>query len=450
MTFDRILGLFRLGKNAEDPEAAMGSIHSAVSFRGTNIIILVFAIIIASVGLNTNSAAVIIGAMLISPLMGPIVGVGAGLGIMDLDLVRRGLKNLGFAVLASLLTSAAYFLVSPLEEAHSEILARTSPTIWDVLIAVSGGFAGIVATASRQKGNVVPGVAIATALMPPLCTAGYGLAHQNWPFFFGAFYLFLINSVFISIAALFTVRWLGYPTKTLMDKGVEQRVKRLVGIVVILTVVPSVWLAYRLVGENVFQRRVADFVAHETSLNGNYLAVHEVDAKRRKIKLTYVGAGVDSTDVERMRGRLPVHGLDGTTLEIRAGLSLAELDKEVHRHEDERAHLLEERAALRSQLDRMADSLRAVRADMASLLAEARAEHPLLLQMAFSDPAVSPWGDPPARLVVARFVQQPDTAERGRLVRWLRVRLRNEPLEVLIEAPDQGPSGSSSRKRPRK
>ncbi|MDE7150718.1 MAG: TIGR00341 family protein, partial [Candidatus Amulumruptor sp.] len=176
------------------------SIRDGVSFKGTNIVILILAILIASLGLNTNSTAVIIGAMLISPLMGPIIGSGLGVGVHDFDLIKRSLRNLAMAAGFSVIASTVYFLISPVNEQHSELLARTSPTIYDVLIAFVGGFAGILAIASRNKGNVLPGVAIATALMPPLCTAGYGLATWQLHYFFGAFYLFIINSIYIAFA----------------------------------------------------------------------------------------------------------------------------------------------------------------------------------------------------------------------------------------------------------
>ncbi|MBK9194675.1 MAG: DUF389 domain-containing protein [Flavobacteriales bacterium] len=228
--------------------------------------------------------------MLISPLMGPIVGVGAGLGVMDLALVRRSLNNVGFAVLASLATSTLYFLISPLTDSYSEILARTSPFVGWVLIALCGGFAGIIATTSKDRGNVVPGVAIATALMPPLCTAGYGLANLNWPFFFGALYLFIINSVFISLAALFTVRWLGYPMKR-MEGPIARQVKRVTGMIVLLTVIPSVYLAYRLVVQNGFEHAAARYIEYDSVVPNNYLADHSVDAKRRTVSLPTSGMG---------------------------------------------------------------------------------------------------------------------------------------------------------------
>ncbi|MBP3589447.1 MAG: TIGR00341 family protein, partial [Muribaculaceae bacterium] len=188
---------FSLSGYLVSQQEAEASIREGVSFRGTNMLILILAIFIASLGLNTNSTAVIIGAMLISPLMGPIIGIGLGIGIQDFDLVRRSLRNLTMAAGFSVIASTIYFMISPVGQNHSELLARTSPTIYDVLIGFIGGGAGIFAIGSRSKGNVIPGVAIATALMPPLCTAGYGLATWQLNYFFGAFYLFLINSIYI-------------------------------------------------------------------------------------------------------------------------------------------------------------------------------------------------------------------------------------------------------------
>ena len=182
----------------EDEMETIDYISKNVEFKGANLWILIFAILVASVGLNVNSTAVIIGAMLISPLMGPIMGVGLAAGINDFELLKKSLKNLGIAIAISIITSTIYFSFTPLNDAQSELLARTEPSIWDVLIALFGGLAGIVAGSRKEKSNAIPGVAIATALMPPLCTAGYGLATGNVYYFFGAFYLFFINSVFSS------------------------------------------------------------------------------------------------------------------------------------------------------------------------------------------------------------------------------------------------------------
>jgi uncharacterized hydrophobic protein (TIGR00271 family) len=197
-------------------------IRNDVEMRGTNLWVLMFAIFIASIGLNVNSIAVIIGAMLISPLMGPIMGIGFGVGTFDLKLVRAGLINFGIASLIALAASAAYFAITPLRVAHSELLARTSPTMWDVLVALFGGLAGIVAVTRRRRSNVVPGVAIATALMPPLCAAGYGLASGTLSYFFGAFYLFTINCVFIAASAALVTRALRVHPRESVDPALDR------------------------------------------------------------------------------------------------------------------------------------------------------------------------------------------------------------------------------------
>ena len=207
---DKLLDYFDISSFLIPQADAEQTIREGVSFRGVNLLVLIFAIFIASLGLNVNSTAVIIGAMLISPLMGPIIGIGLAVGIHDFELMRRSFRNLFMATAFSIATSCLYFLISPVNEGHSELLARTSPTIYDVLIGFFGGAAGIIAIGSRVKGNVIPGVAIATALMPPLCTVGYGLATWQVSYFLGALYLFFINSVFIACATTLGVKLMRY------------------------------------------------------------------------------------------------------------------------------------------------------------------------------------------------------------------------------------------------
>src|SRR6476660_501324 len=207
---NKILNFINLHKGEESREKVLENVVSNISFRGSNLWILACAIVVASVGLNVNSTAVIIGAMLISPLMGPIVGAGFALGIFDFALLRKSLKNLLIATVVSLTVSTIYFYLSPFKETQTELLARTSPNIYDILIAFFGGLVGVIAITRVEKGNPIPGVAIATALMPPLCTAGYGLAIFNLKFFFGALYLYAINCVFICIATFIIVKYLKY------------------------------------------------------------------------------------------------------------------------------------------------------------------------------------------------------------------------------------------------
>ncbi len=254
---------FSLHEDSAHDTEIIDSISRNVEFKGSNLWSLIFAIFIASIGLNVNSTAVIIGAMLISPLMGPIMGVGLGMGINDIELIRRALKNLLIAVIISVSVSAFYFMVTPLHEAQSELLARTTPSIWDVLIAIFGGLAGIMSGTRKEKGNAIPGVAIATALMPPLCTAGFGIATGNWYYFLGAFYLFFINSVFICISSYLIVRYMKLPKKAFEDKKREQRVMRYILSVIIITALPSIYLTYKIVDKSIFESNANSFVKNE-------------------------------------------------------------------------------------------------------------------------------------------------------------------------------------------
>lgn len=311
------------------PQAdAEQSIRDDVSFRGTNLVILVLAILIASLGLNTNSTAVIIGAMLISPLMGPIIGIGLGVGIHDFVLIKRALRNLVIAAGFSIIASTVYFMISPVSEGHSELLARTSPTIYDVLIGFVGGGAGILAIGSRSKGNVIPGVAIATALMPPLCTAGYGLATLQFNYFFGAVYLFLINSIYIAFATFIGVKLLGYKGESVVDNQRARRVRRIVYIIAVLTMLPSIWLTYNMLRENNFNMRASEFVNHEIDLPDTQVLSEKASASGasgRVITVTLFGRPVDTDSLElALVPRLKFYGLEGTHLRFLQGGSANE------------------------------------------------------------------------------------------------------------------------------
>ncbi len=291
-------------------------IRNDVEMRGTNLWVLIFAIFIASIGLNVNSIAVIIGAMLISPLMGPIMGLGFGVGIYDLKLVRAGLVNLAIASLIALVTSAAYFTITPLRVAHSELLARTAPTIWDVLVALFGGLAGIVAATRKRQSNVVPGVAIATALMPPLCAAGYGLASGTWSYFLGALYLFTINCVFIAASAAFVTRALRVHARDSVDPALERRIHMTLWVVVAVTMLPSIYLAYRLVGEEVFRTRATAFVHQELDFPGTRVSDLAIDPHSRRIEASLIGNIVAAPRLDEVRARLASAGLERAELRI--------------------------------------------------------------------------------------------------------------------------------------
>ena len=254
-----------LRKDKDNELETVDSIRKGVEFKGANLWILIFAIFMASLGLNVNSTAVIIGAMLISPLMGPIMGVGLSVGLNDFELMKRSLKSFLITTLFSVTTATIFFLVSPVAEGQSELLARTSPTIYDVFIALMGGLAGVVALSTKEKGNVIPGVAIATALMPPLCTAGYGLATGNLVYFLGAFYLYFINSVFISLATFAGVRVMHFQRKEFVDKKREKKVRQYIILIAVLTMCPAVYLTVGIIQSTFYESAANRFVAEQLS-----------------------------------------------------------------------------------------------------------------------------------------------------------------------------------------
>lgn len=328
---NRFFNYFNLFDELENHKIVIERISKDSVFRGTNLWILVFAIFIASLGLNINSTAVIIGAMLISPLMGPIMGMGMGIAINDLVLAKEAVKNFSFSVIVSLITSFIYFSITPLNSAYSELLARTSPTIYDVMIALFGGLAGILANSSKQKGNIVPGVAIATALMPPLCTAGYGLATFQLNFFFGAIYLFTINTVFIALATFLTLKFLKYPLHHLTDPKLDKRSLRFITIITILTIIPSIYFGYEMVRQNKYLQNANLFIESVNSIEGTYLLNKSIDPQKRSIVLIFGGKDLSEFQIKNMKTQLEIFGLTKTALQIKQGFSSLQGKKESER-----------------------------------------------------------------------------------------------------------------------
>lgn len=300
----------------EDTEV-IENIVSGTTFKGSNLWILVCAIFIASLGLNMNSTAVIIGAMLISPLMGPIMGMGLGMGINDGDLIIRCLKNLAVATAFAVATSALYFVLSPISDVRSELLARTQPTLYDVMIAFFGGFAGIITTCSKSKGNILPGVAIATALMPPLCTVGYGLATLQWQFVYGAFYLFLINAVYIGFAT-----WLGVRILRIPKHQVDEKHHFLLNwswVVVLLILIPSIFTTYNIVRNEIYGNRVSQFLNGEFGSNKDIQVVNhsyiEGDSINT-IEVTVVGKSLTTEDINLIEAHMGTYNLADHHLKV--------------------------------------------------------------------------------------------------------------------------------------
>jgi uncharacterized hydrophobic protein (TIGR00271 family) len=314
---NKLLGFIDLQNGEEEKAKVLDNVVRNTSFRGANLWILACAIVVASVGLNVNSTAVIIGAMLISPLMGPIVGAGFALGTYDFALLKKSGKNLLIATVVSLIVSTLYFLISPFKDAQSELLARTSPNIYDVLIAFFGGLVGVIAITRAEKGNPIPGVAIATALMPPLCTAGYGLAMGNYAYFLGALYLYTINCFFIGIATFVIVKYLNYPLVNHVNKIKQKQIRNTISMLIILLLVPSIYFAYQMIREKKFRARVDNFIKTEFTEKGQ-MVVHKKVAvfPTSKIELAFLTKQFSNNEVASLQNKLAQYKLPNTRLVI--------------------------------------------------------------------------------------------------------------------------------------
>jgi uncharacterized hydrophobic protein (TIGR00271 family) len=424
---------FNLHEDSEDNQLTIESIKRNVEFRGANLWTLIFAIFIASIGLNVNSTAVIIGAMLVSPLMGPIMGVGLGIGINDFDLVKKGLRNLGIATIISIATSSLYFWVTPLHDASSEILARTSPSIWDVFIAGLGGLAGIVAATRKEKSNAIPGVAIATALMPPLCTAGYGLASGNLYFFIGAMYLYFINSIFICVATFVIVRFLNFPKKEFSDKAYERKVTRYIWFIVIITTAPSIYLAYQIVDKSIFENNAEAFVQKEMNFSNTQVISKNYSYSRneRKIDLLLLGAELSKAQVDSLKSKLPIYQLNKTELNIRQGLNAKnEIDLS-----QIKASILE---TVNSNQGLKKSNARYTKIDVPipEIKEELKSLFPQLSEYSISHVVVHKLDTSKVdtiTMMITTFSKSISTAEQQRMVFWLKNRLRVDSLKMIVQ-----------------
>ncbi|RMF51060.1 MAG: TIGR00341 family protein [Bacteroidetes bacterium] len=441
----RLFARFDLRPEMEDPQRVLASIAQDATFRGINLWVLVTATIVASVGLNVNSTAVIIGAMLISPLMGPINGIGVSLAIYDVQLFYRSVRNLAVAVLFSLLASALYFLITPLKEAGSELLARTTPTFWDVLIAFFGGLSGAIAALGRgKKTNVIAGVAIATALMPPLCTAGYGIGTLQPRFLFGALYLFLINAVFISASSYLAFQVIRFPNREFVDKAYQNRIRRVMAFVVLATLIPSVYVAYTVVKEAVEEARVRAFLEEAFAAFPTTSVVERQKILRKdtvRLKVVLVGQPLTPEQVAYLNHELQTtYKLPTYQLEVVQGTS------DRPQAMPEVARLLEATERSYTQLQRLSDSLRLVerqllacreeqqrrRAEQTQLLQEMQALFPPLSPLAVESLPVKNGQQVDTVLIVVLGAMRPwPAAEEARLQKWLKVRTGRSRLLLV-------------------
>lgn len=428
-----------------DAEATTISLTKGVEFRGDNVWLLFCAMIVASVGLNVNSTAVIIGAMLISPLMGPIMGVGLSIGINDSALLRKSLRNLLTMIVIALLASSVYFLITPLSDAKSELLARTTPTIFDVFIAFFGGAAGILASSRKQeKVTVISGVAIATALMPPLCTAGYGIGTGQFMYFFGAFYLFFINAFFIALATFLMVRYLKFPKKTYLDPTREKKVRRSIIVFTILVLVPSIFIAINVVKETSFNNLAIKYIAdieNSSEMRNVQIINNErhYSSKDSEIIISLVGQPLTAEQVSVLQQRMTDIGLKKTKLTIRqaAGASLdintqAQMLQKFIENKDKQ---LSEKDSTIFELKRRIEAEKKLAKTTTSQLAsEIAVLFPEVEEITMSeavkvDVKTSRTDSVPTLNI--KWTVEPSDTEHQHLTDWLKVRLKTNRLDVV-------------------
>lgn len=431
-----------LHRSKEDEQVTVEYIRNGVEFKGTNLWILIFATVIASLGLNVNSTAVIIGAMLISPLMGPTMGIGLSIGLNDFELMKRSLKSYAVATLFSVVTATLYFLFTPLDEVQSELLARTSPTIYDVFIALMGGLAGIVALATKEKGNVIPGVAIATALMPPLCTAGFGLATGNLLYFLGAFYLYFINSVFISLATYIGVRVMRFERKQFVDKERERMVKRYIVWITIATMCPAVYLTYNIVRETLYQTSANRFITQELQFPDSQILNREISYDKHEIRVVLVGKEIPENQIAEARNRLEEYNLDNTKLVVFQGvgndhaLDISNIKSMVMEdfYRNSEKQLSDQRAELDS-LRKALDSFSGSQVDM-RMGKEMKVLFPMVKTISISKSlqlAVDSARMDTVTFAIIGCGHAPSKQERDKMFSWLKARTGAEKVHLIVE-----------------
>jgi len=436
---------FDLNKDKDDELTTIDTIRKGVEFKGANLWILIFAIFMASLGLNVNSTAVIIGAMLISPLMGPIMGVGLSVGINDLDLLKRSFKSYLIATFFSVTTATVFFLLfSPFSEAQSELLARTSPNIYGVFIALFGGAAGVVALSTRDKGNVIPGVAIATALMPPLCTAGFGLATGNWLYFLGAFYLYFINSVFISVATFLGVRVMKFRPKEFVDKEREQQVRKLIVATVVITMLPAAYLTVDIIQDTVFERAAKRFIQEQLSFEGTQVLDRRItrQGKGGEIRVVLIGNEVPDASITLARNKLAAYNLSKAKLVVIQGINKEEVDLSSIRalvmedfYKNSEQHLVEQQQRI-GELQEHLEQYQRYDELCRQIVPEMKVLYPAVRTLSLAHSVqiqIDSLHTDTVTLALIGYEGRLKETEKSKLSDWLQARIGAEKLQLIIE-----------------
>ena len=445
---DRFKQLLYIGNDAAPEEEVIEGIIEGTSFAGAKLWILVLAIFVASLGLNTNSTAVIIGAMLISPLMGPIIGLGLSAGINDFELMKRCFRNYLIATIFSVVTAMVYFLLTPIAQAQSELLARTSPSFYDVLIALCGGLAGIIALSSKSQrnGNVIPGVAIATALMPPLCTVGFGLATANWTYALGALYLYIINTIFIASATFIGATFIiGFKKKTFVDKKREVRVRNIITVVTLVTTLPAIWLTLGMVRQTVFEQHVESFIQKELNFDNTRIVGKNIDYKNKSFSVMLIGEEVDTTRINDASNRLEYYDLNNVHMQVLQNVNSLDLEEVKHMLQGELSKENQQTLALHNQIMKLEEQLKnyhAAEEQAQQLRKEMGALFPQIQEIGMGKGWVaSNQDDVPkdttATLILLESKSPLKKEDKDKMVEWLHQRMEGQNLKIVFNENSQ-------------
>ena len=430
-------------RDKSDESEAVKSIREGVEMKGATIWILIAAILLASLGLNVNSTAVIIGAMLISPLMGPIMGVGLAIGLGDFDLMKRSFKNYLVVTLFSVVTATLFFLISPsVSDGQSELLARTSPTIYDVFIALFGGAAGFIALSTTKKGSVIPGVAIATALMPPLCTAGFGLATGNLIYFLGAFYLYFINSVFICVATYLGTRVMRFSRLQYVDKEREKKVRKYIVWVVVLTMIPALYLTYGILNDTIYEGSVNRFVNEQLSFDNAQVVDKKVEKRdgMKELRVVLVGREVPDSTIILAQRRMIDYKLGDTKLVVLQGVSgqqaatmditsvRAQVLEDFYKNGEVK---LQQQAVLIDSIQNMLNAYLTYDELAKTLMPEMKVLYPQVSRFSLSKSLEMSVDS--ARFDTVQLNRRMTEAEKAKMIEWMKARTNSKELKLLIE-----------------
>lgn len=433
-----------LRKDRDNELATVESIRKGVEFKGANLWILIFAIFMASLGLSVNSTAVIIGAMLISPLMGPIMGIGLSVGLNDFELMKRSLKSFLITTAFSVATSTSFFLISPVAKGQSELLARTSPTIYDVFIALLGGLAGVVAISTKEKGNVIPGVAIATALMPPLCTAGYGLATGNLIYFLGAFYLYFINSVFISLATFLGVRVMHFQHKVFLDKEREKKVRKYIVAIAVLTMCPAIYLTVDIIRNSLFESAANRFVAEQLSFDNTQVLDKKIQfsGKENEIRVVLIGKEIPEESLALARAKMKNYKLNNTKLTVLQGVKNDSVNvssiralvmEDFYKNSEQR--LIEQEHKI-TTLKQDLEKYKSFDALGQAIIPELKVLYPSVKTLSIAhtlEMSIDSVRADTVTLAVLGFEKKPSAREKEKIAAWLKARTKAKKLRLIAE-----------------